>query len=178
MILTEPTMAYERQIRAYRQAFIDSGDSMDGTSELRQFDDPRDWIDYLRRQKDPRTTPEGRVPATQYLFVREEDGKIVGMIDIRHCLSEYLERYGGHIGYSVAPDERRRGYATRMLKAAFPACRQLGIDSVLIFCARGNEGSRRTILRNGGVFEAVVDGPDGKEKLERYRIDLIRGPGC
>lgn len=57
-------MAYERQIRAYRQAFIDSGDSMDGTSELRSFDDPRDWIDYLQKQKDPRTVSEGRVPAT------------------------------------------------------------------------------------------------------------------
>ena len=165
-------MAYERQIRAYRQALIDSGDSMDGTSELRQFDDPRDWIDYLARHKDPKTVPEGRVPSTQFIFVREEDQKIVGMIDIRHRLNEYLEKYEGHIGYSVAPGERHKGYATQMLKTALPMCRELGIDKVLITCIKGNEGSKRTILNNGGIYESTVYEPDEKIELERYWISL------
>ena len=70
-------MEYSEQIRAYRQEFLDSGDSMDGTGGLRQFDDPQDWIDYLARHKDPKTVPEGRVSSTQFIFVREEDRKIV-----------------------------------------------------------------------------------------------------
>ena len=45
------------------------------------------------------------------------------MIDIRHTLNEYLETYGGHIGYSVAPGEHRRGYASQMLKEALIKCR-------------------------------------------------------
>ena len=172
MMLIEPTLEYGEQIRAYRQEFIDSRDSMDGTGELREFDDPQEWIDFLAKHKDPKAIPEGRVPATQLIFVREEDRKIVGMIDIRHYLSEYLEKYGGHIGYSVAPSERLKGYATQMLKATLPVCKKLGIDKVLITCIKGNEGSKRTILNNGGVYETTVYEPDEKVKLEKYWITL------
>ena len=172
MMLIEPTLEYGEQIRAYRQEFIDSGDSMDGTGGLRKFDDPQEWIDFLAKHKNPETLPEGRVPATQLIFVREEDRKIVGMIDIRHYLSEYLEKYGGHIGYSVAPSERLKGYATQMLKATLPVCKKLGIDKVLITCIKGNEGSKRTILNNGGVYETTVYEPDEKVKLEKYWITL------
>ncbi len=172
MKLIEPSMEYAEQIRAYRREFLDSGDSMDGTSELRKFEDPRDWIVFLEKQKDAKTIPEGRVPATQFIYVREEDGKIVGMLDIRHSLNDYLAKYGGHIGYSVSPDERRRGYATRMLKAALPVCKALGINQVLITCVKGNEGSKRTILNNGGVYESSVWEPDEKVELEKYWITL------
>lgn len=172
MMLIEPTLEYGEQIRAYRQEFVDSGDSMDGTGGLIKFDDPQEWIDFLAKHKNPETLPEGRVPATQLIFVREEDQKIVGMIDIRHYLSEYREKYGGHIGYSVAPSERLKGYATQMLKATLPVCKKLGIDKVLITCIKGNEGSKRTILNNGGVYETTVYEPDEKVKLEKYWITL------
>ena len=172
MILTEPTKEYGRQIKAYRQEFLDSGDSMDGTGALRRFEDPERWIEFSDSCKNPDTVPDGLVPATQYIYVREHDGKIVGMIQIRHFFNPYLEKYGGHIGYSVAPSERRKGYAVRMLKQALPACRALGLDRVLITCIQGNEGSRRTILKNGGVYESTVREPERDRDLERYWITL------
>ena len=172
MVLIEPTTEYSRQIQSYRKEFLDSGDSMDGTGDLRNFDDPREWIDYVEKHKDPQTVPEGRVPSTQFIFVREEDSKIVGMIDIRHHLNEFLEKFGGHIGYSVAPSERRKGYATQMLKEALSVCKDLGIRKVLITCIKDNEGSRRTILNNGGIYESAVYEPDENVYLERYWIEL------
>ena len=172
MILIEPTTEYADGIRAYRQTFLDSGDSMDGTNKLRQMEDPATWVAHCLACKDPATAPDGLVPATQYIFVREEDRKIVGMIQIRHVFNDYLEKYGGHIGYSVAPGERRKGYASEMLRLSLPKCRELGIGRVLITCIRGNEGSRKTILKNGGVFESAVFEPEMKEYLERYWIDL------
>ena len=174
MKLIEPTAEYCRQIRIYRKEFLDCGDSMDGTHGLRDIEDPAEWIKHCTLYKDPLTVPEGRVPATQYIFVREEDDKIVGMLQIRHYFNDYLEKYGGHIGYSVAPSERRKGYASQLLKTALPKCRDLGLDKVLITCIDSNEGSRKTILANGGSYESTVYEPYEKVYLERYWIDLLK----
>ena len=173
MKLIEPTMEYEKQIQAYRQEFLDSGDSMDGTSSLRRFDKSADWIDHCEKGKHTETVEPGYATSTQFIFVREEDNKIVGMIDIRHFFTPYLEKYAGNIGYSVCPSERRKGYATEMLRMALPECRKLGLEKVLITCNDDNEGSRKTILNNGGVYESTVYEDECEHGyLERYWIDL------
>lgn len=161
-------------IQAYRREFLESGDSMDGCGALRRFDRTQDWIDQVESCKKAETTPSFWVPTTQYIYLRETDNKIVGVIQIRHYFNDYLEKYGGHIGYSVCQSERRKGYATQMLKSVLPECTRLGIDRVLITCVRGNEGSRKTILNNGGIFEAEVYEPGKQVYLERYWIDLSK----
>ena len=172
MILTEPSLEYEKQIASYRKEFLDCESSMDGTGELRKTDDPKVWIRRSGLYKAPDAVPEGLVQATQYRFVREEDRKIVGMIQIRHYLNDYLAQYAGHIGYSVAPSERRKGYATKMLKTVLPICGKLGLGSVLITCNVGNEGSKKVILNNGGKYDSTVYEPDEGKYVERYWIDL------
>ena len=171
MILIEPTIEYAEQIRQYRNELLEHNSSLDGTGSFTRYEDPADWIAKVNILKDPDTVPEGYVPAAQYIFIREEDRRMVGMIQIRHYLNEYLGKYGGHIGYSVAPTERRKGYASQMLAMAIPECRELGIKKLLITCTPDNEGSRRTILRNGGVYESTLYSPDEDIYLERYWID-------
>ena len=172
MKLIEPTIEFDKQIREYRKEFLDCGDSMEGASRLKQFDAPQDWIAFLNKLKDPNSVPEGRVQLTQYMLVREEDQKIVGMINIRHSLNDYLERYGGHIGVSVVPSERHKGYAAQILKMALSKCRALGIEKVLYAFNSGNEASKRLILKCGGIYESVVYDPVDEEYVERYWIDL------
>lgn len=172
MKLIEPTVEFDKQIREYRKEFLDCGDPLEGASRLKQFDVPQDWIAFLNKLKDPTTVPQGRVQLTQYMLVREEDQKIVGMFNIRHRLNAYLERYGGHIGLSIAPSERHKGYATLLVKMALSKCRELRIDKVLVTCNNDNEGCRRLILKCGGTYESLVYDSEEDEYVERYWIDF------
>ena len=77
-----------------------------------------------------------------------------------------LAEKGGHVGYSIAPQWRRQGHATRMLAAGLDECRRIGLRHVLLTCRADNEPSRKVILANGGV-------PDGRRGGEdRFWISL------
>ena len=104
--------------------------------------------------------------------------RIVGRVSIRHRLNEFLERHGGHIGYVVVPEFRRRGYATAILGMALRiAGEQLGIRRVLVTCDDDNVGSIRTIEKNGGTLENVVDEPATHKRLRRYWIETVDAQG-
>ena len=146
---------------------------MDGCGPLRHNESAAQWLADVRAYTDPATLPEGKVTATQFLAVRESDGRLMGMIQVRHYFNEYLEKFGGHIGYSVRPSERRKGYGREQLRLALLFCKEtLGLDRALITCKTGNEGSRRTILSAGGVYENTVHEPGQNVDLERYWITL------
>ena len=167
-----PSEEYLDQVWAYRQECLDVGSSMDGCGPLRSNEGPEQWLADIRSYADPAAVPEGKVQATQFLAVRESDGRLVGMTQVRHYFNEYLEKYAGHIGYSVRPSERRKGYAKEMLRLALPFCKSVGLERVLIACEPGNPASRRTILANGGVYECTVREPGKNIDLERYWITL------
>ena len=170
LILLRPDETMLDKIADYRKAMQEAGSSMDGTSALDRYDDPAEWLNHVRALEKPETCPPNLVTATLFVAVRKTDFGIVGMIDLRHRLNDFLAEHGGHIGYSVRPDERRKGYAKRMLALVLEEARGRGISRVLITCDDDNVASARTIEANGGVFErtACLDG----EVLRRYWIEL------
>jgi predicted acetyltransferase len=110
--------------------------------------------------------PIGFVKASLYFLMDGE--RILGAIDIRHSLNEYLIGVGGHIGYGVRPSERRKGYASIMLSLALPIANELGLKKILITCNKSNTASEKTILKNGGILENEIE--DGDEIVMRYWI--------
>ena len=171
-ILTTEYEKYLAEVWQYRQEFLDSADTIDGGGPLRRSGSAEEWLELVRSYTDPATLPEGRVLATQFLCVRGSDGRLLGMLQLRHYLNDYLEKYAGHIGYSVRPSERRRGVAKWMLASVLPRARELGLDRVLITCDDDNEGSRRTILANGGIYENTVFDPEDQKNRERYWVPV------
>ncbi len=103
---------------------------------------------------------DGLVPDSTFFCRDIERNIFVGAINIRHYLNENLLLNGGHMGDGVRPSERRKGVATQMIGLALDECKKLGIDKVLVVCAKENIGSAKSIINNGGELEneVVVNG--------------------
>ncbi len=170
--LVEPCEEYAEQIAEYKHAFLDADSSMDGCGPLRRCEDSLTYISECRKYTSLETLPDGWVISTQFFYVRKSDNRLVGMIQVRHYFNDWLSKFGGHIGYSIKPCERRKGYATSMLRAILPYCKDLNLDKILITCIDGNIGSEKAILNNGGVYESSIHEPDMKRNLKRFWIQL------
>jgi predicted acetyltransferase len=130
------------------------------------------WATYLRRLEDQRCgidLPQGLVPAT--FLVADVRGQLVGRASIRHELTEYLAREGGHIGYGIVPEHRRRGHATEVLRQSLVIARAAGVDRVLVTCDDDNVGSATVIERCGGVLDSLVASSEDGTLRRRYWID-------
>lgn len=171
--LIYPTNEYKEQVMQYRKIFLDNNESFDGCSGLEECDTYEEWLDFDNRLS--KKYGKTYVPSSVYLAIRINDNKLVGIIDIRHYLSDFLYNYGGNIGYSVLPEERRKGYAKEMLRLAIEKCKEMDIKGVLLTCDKENIASAKTIKSNGGVMEnEVKDEVDLSESgiIQRYWISL------
>jgi predicted acetyltransferase len=135
------------------------------------LDEDLDWQAYIASIEDRRRgigVRDGFVPATFLVAVVEN--VIVGRTSIRHELNDFLRQEGGHIGYCVLPELRRRGYATEILRQSLVLVRAVGVDDVLLTCDDVNVGSAAVIERCGGELESVVAAEDDGRALRRYWI--------
>lgn len=140
----------------------------DDFSFLLDLVDGEPWSDYVERiaaiSRGERLAP-GRVPAV--FAVADVAGRIAGRVSVRLELNEYLAEFGGHIGYAVMPEFRRRGIATALLRYGLDTLAGNGVDAALVTCDADNEASRAVIEACGGGADAERPrvGPADDEKL-------------
>ncbi len=174
LIYIEPTMELAGEIAAYKQEMLDAGSSFDGCFSMKRHDEIKDYVDDCINWANPRREADGHGAWGNVIFaLRKSDNRIVGCMQVHNVLSERMEKFTGHVGYSVRPSERRKGYAKKMLAKACDFLSSFGFDEINVSCLPENEASRKTILANGGEYiETVFLECDGVD-LERYKISII-----
>ena len=175
LFLTEANAEYAEELEQFKNEVLrcDDGnaDQFAGCTGLRKSRTAKEWIALCDLRKRPEACEKAgtTVPSTTYFAVRESDGRLVGVIDLRHHIDHpVLGTWGGHCGYSVRPSERGEGYAKEMLRLNIRNAEERGIRKLLLTCDETNIASEKVILANGGVFESTVE-VDG-HTIKRYWI--------
>jgi predicted acetyltransferase len=160
-------LAHEAALRDFLEEFAASGETeIDGYFGRSEWTHAETVAAFVRwSDGEP---PEGWVPSTTSFLV--DEGRILGVSNLRHWLTPHLFEHGGHVGYSVRPSERNRGHATRLLRNAARKARRLGVERLLVTCDADNIASARVIERCGGDLENEV--PTDDAPIRRYWIHL------
>ena len=138
--LRRPVKEFESEAAEFKQEFIDNGEStINGSELLDQMDSYDEWLKSVNDNASSETVNPSWVVTDTY-FAFDENDRLVGILDLRHELNDFLKDYGNS-GYSVRPSERRKGYATEMLKLVMERARQVGMDKLQLSVERSNEAS-------------------------------------
>ena len=168
-----PSIEYKEQAIDYINEFYEYNSEINGSGGLHRYLDNYDgWLEKLEEDR-KRIPNDEKVPAKTFFLVREEDNRIVGMINIRLTLNEKLKKFGGHIGYSIRPTERQKGYNKINLYLGLLTCQKHNIKEVLMDCDKDNPGSAKTIQKLGGkLIREYYDDEFAHCTVQDYIIDV------
>jgi predicted acetyltransferase len=163
--LVKPSAEYEQAYRSFYEDWMQSGEDIVPWVVEKDPADFAEMLAFLYAQDSEEKlmslqADKRWVPHSTYWLLNEA-GVLVGAVNIRHRLNEQLLNSGGHIGYGIRPSQRRKGFAKQLLALALQQTDELGISQVLLVCDRGNMGSQRTIVANGGTFDSEYTEADG-----------------
>jgi len=166
-----PTAELQEQYVDFYKDWINSGEDIVPWVVEKDPSDFKAFLDFLYAENsEEKLSDPTRVPHSTY-WLLNEDELLVGAVNIRHRLNDYLLSRGGHIGYGVRPAFRRKGYATVILSQALQIVKHMGLEQVLVTCDKTNIGSAKTIQKNGGILESEFTEEDGNVVM-RFWIKL------
>ena len=116
----------------------------------------KNWLIKKKQESELDGIVDGwKVPSTTYWLYA--DGVPVGFGKLRHCLTDALQKVGGHIGYGIAPQYREKGYGKELLRLLIGKAYDIGIARVLVTIRLDNKASQAVALANGGVITEQTD---------------------
>ena len=168
--LVRPTIELKEKALDYRQEHFDNNEMIINGSELfDKIDSYEEWLEKVSNNSKIDTVDSNWVLTDTFFAIRENDNKIIGIIDLRHTLNEFLKD-SGNSGYSVRPSERKKGYATEMLRLLLKYAKEIGLKDLHLSVERDNIPSIKTIVKNGGKIERSFEFEG--ELADIYLIEL------
>ncbi|MDB4473501.1 GNAT family N-acetyltransferase [Opitutaceae bacterium] len=152
----------------------DLGDGENGFGGSRINHDDFSLEDYLQRfcvMNDPDLI-EPHLACQTNFWVIDDDEIIVGMLKIRHYLTELTRVNGGHIGYYIRSTHRGRGLGKLSLKLGLGKLQEFGVPKALITIYPENIASIKVTEAVGGIFEDTFYDEKSAKEINRYWIEL------
>lgn len=174
-----PTIERKEEAIDYFNEHIKYHSDMNGTGSMDMFLKESTYEQWLKELEN-KTNQEymdtlGWAPSLTYFLVRENDNRIIGMINLRYNLTEeILAKGGSHIGYGIRPTERRKGYSKINLYLGLLEEQKLGENRALLDCTTNNIGSNKTIIALGGILEKTEIDEWDNELTNYYWIDVVK----
>ena len=168
--LVRPTIELKEQALEYRNEHFLSGENIiNGSELLDQTENYEEWLAAVTANTNKESVNENWVVTDTFFAIRKSDNKIIGIIDLRHTLNDFLKDFG-NCGYSVRPSERGKGYATEMLRQIIGIAKKAGLSELHLSVERSNKASINVIQSNGGVYERSFTYES--ELADIYRIEI------
>lgn len=168
-----PNLQYKEKAIEFINEFYQYHSEINGSGALDSYLENatyEDWLTKVHQDIDIANVKSPRVPALTYFYVREEDDRIIGMVNVRLALNDFLRQEAGHIGYCIRPTERQKHYATNMLQDVLNFCKPIGLKEAIISCDKSNMASAKVIQNCGGALDAEFYSDTFKEVIQRYII--------
>ena len=180
-----PSLERKEEIIEYFNEFVECNSDINGAGSLDKvlygysFEEALDMCLNMKNEEYARSL--NRCPSETFLLIRKNDNKIIGTINVRWNLTEEMKKFGGNIGYSIRPTERRKGYnKINLYLGLLKALEEFNLDKVMLDCDVKNLGSDKTIQALGGVLERTdIDDYDGaltnvywintKDSIRKYK---------
>lgn len=161
-----PSMERKEEIIDYINEFVEYNSDINGSGSLDKILEGYTFEQALSRclsmQDEEYAKKNGRCQSKTFLLIRENDKRLVGMINVRWNLSEEMKEFGGNIGYGIRPTERRKGYNKINLYLGIIEASKLGLEEVMLDCDVLNIGSSKTMEALGGKLQRTeIDPYDG-----------------
>ena len=175
--LEEPTIERKNEALEYLNEFVQFDSELNGTGSMDKCLDGWTYEEFLiemekRKDKDYAYSIN-HCPSKTFFLIRKNDNKIIGMINIRYDISqELLEKGASHIGYSIRPTERQKGYNKIQLYLGLLEIQKMGEKKILLECTVDNIGSNKSIISLGGILEKTEIDDNDNELTNYYWVDV------
>ncbi len=107
------------------------------------------------------------VPQTLYFLV--DDSKIIGHISICH---QNINYFGGHMGGSIRPTLRNKGYGKILYELGLEECSKYNFDEIIMYCDKNNISSNKIIVDIGGKLDSVIYDPFQDTMYKKYKVKV------